>query len=134
MKARLLSITTAFVLVAATIATAAETDYAESRYVDQWLRHPVYGDPSFDSFQRVPGNPICRGIKGLEWPVNGFLFLDPMSANWYIYVGEYGINYGNVPNCRCSVYRSADHGRSWKNLGVVLHGSPTTFDAGGGTT
>ena len=117
MKTHILAVVMGLMAVVATHATAdesdaqsprlatadeTETDYAESRYVDQWLRHPVYGDPSFDSFERLPGNPIHRGIPGLEWPVNGFLFLDPMSGNFYIYVGEYGVNYGNVPNWRCS--------------------------------
>ena len=114
-KMQTLAIVAGLATIAATCAAAAETDYAEPRQVDQWLRHPVYGDPSFDSFERMPGNPIHRGIQGLEWPVNGFLFLDSMSGNWYVYVGEYGMGYGNAPNWRCTLYRSTDRGRSWKN-------------------
>lgn len=53
-------------------ATLPDIDYAESRYVDVWLRHPVLGDPSFDAFERVPGNPIHTGALPYGWPVNGF--------------------------------------------------------------
>ncbi len=38
-----------------------ETDYAAPAHKADWLRHPVYGDPSFDAFERLPGNPIYRG-------------------------------------------------------------------------
>jgi len=66
-------------------AKAVETDYAESRHVDQWLlRHPVYGDPSFDSFERQPGNPIHRGKPPFEWRVNGSFFVDPVGGKWHI--------------------------------------------------
>src|SRR5512147_30501 len=57
-------------------ANKAKIDFAESRHVDDWLRHPVYGDPSFDSFERLAGNPIYRGSREFAWPVNGFLFID----------------------------------------------------------
>src|SRR4051812_28694973 len=67
-------------------------DYAESRHVDAWLRHPVFGDPSFDAFERAPGNPIHRGTPDFAWPVNTFLFIDPPSGNWYAYVGDYKEN------------------------------------------
>lgn len=120
------------VLALATTAGAASRDYAEARHAAAWLRHPVYGDPSFDSFQRVPGNPIHRGSAPFDWPVNGFLFLDPVNGHWYVYVGDYGKGYVNPPS-RCLLYRSADQGQTWTNLGVVLQGDPLMFDRGGHT-
>lgn len=120
----------AFALAAT--AGAAPRDYADSRNAAAWLRHPVYGDPSFDSFERTPGNPIHRGSAPFEWPVNGFLFLDPVSGNWYVYVGDYGKGYMTPPS-RCLLYRSTDTGRTWDSLGVVLQGDPLMFDRGGHT-
>jgi hypothetical protein len=111
---------------------AIATDFAESRQTDMWLRHPVYGDPSFDAFERVPGNPICRGAPPFEWPVNGFLFHDPASGYDYIYAGDYCLGYLARPS-RCLLYRSTDGARSWTNLGVVLHGDAAMFDQGGHT-
>lgn len=111
--------------------TQQELDYADSRQVDQWMRHPVYGDPSFDSFEHWTGNPIHRGVPGWEWPVNGFFFPDPVSGHWYVYVGDYREGYA-LP-WRCILYRSPDRGRSWKNLGVILEGDSRIFDQGGGT-
>ncbi|MGO8676741.1 MAG: hypothetical protein ACLQVX_12820 [Limisphaerales bacterium] len=73
--------------------SAETTDYAEAQHVGDWLRHPVYGDPSFDAFERLPGNPIHRGAPPFEWPVNGFLFADPPSGRWYVFVGDYGKGY-----------------------------------------
>jgi hypothetical protein len=115
------------------VATAAETtDYAEAQHVGDWLRHPVYGDPSFDAFERLPGNPIHRGAPPFEWPVNGFLFVDDPSGQWYVFVGDYGKGYLTPPS-RCLLYCSTDRGLSWTNLGVVLHGDPQMFDRGGHT-
>ena len=76
-------------LCGAVLGTTPEIDYAESQHVDKWLRHPVYGDPSFDAFKRVSGNPIHRGQPPFEWPVNGFFFADPLGGKWYLYVGDY---------------------------------------------
>ena len=110
----------------------AAVDYAESRQADAWLRHPVYGDPSFDSFERRPGNPIHRGAPPFAWPVNGFFFDDPVSRNWYVYVGEYGEGYLKPPS-RCRLFRSRDGGSAWADLGVVLQGDARMFDHGGHT-
>ena len=107
-------------------------DYAKSAHVDSWLRHPVYGDPSFDSFKRFPGNPVDRGTPEFSWPVNGFLFLDPRSGNWYIYVGDYKTGYGGGKS-RCLLYRSVNRGKSWVNLGPVVQGDPQMFDRNGHT-
>ena len=112
--------------------TAVATDFAEPRCADLWLRHPVYGDPSFDAFERVPGNPIHRGAPPFEWPVNGFLFHDPAGGHDYIYVGDYCLGYVPRPS-RCILLRSTDGARSWTNLGVVLQGDPALFDQGGYT-
>ncbi len=65
------------------------TDHAESRHLETWLRHPVYGGPSFDSFTRATDNPIHTGAPPYGWPVNGFFFSDPDSSNWYVYIGDY---------------------------------------------
>ncbi len=118
--------------VAVAMQTVNATDFARSRYVDTWLRHPVYGDPSFDAFERVPGNPIHRGVPPFEWPVNGFLFLDPVSGHHYIYVGDYTVGYVGKPS-RCVLYRSTDGAQTWTNLGVVLQGDPALFDKNGHT-
>ena len=88
-----LAISSALQFPGACQAQAPEVDYAQSRYVDLWLRHPVFGDPSFDAFERVPGNPIHTGAPPYGWPVNGFLFLDPVSGNWYSYIGDYATGY-----------------------------------------
>ncbi len=114
-------------------APATVIDYAESRYAELWLRHPVYGDPSFDSFERAPGNPIHVGAPPFGWPVNGFLFVDPASGNWYIYVGDYATGYLGPPPSRCILYRSTNQGRTWDNLGPVLEGDARMFDKKGHT-
>ena len=107
-------------------------DFAERSHVNDWLRHPVYGDPSFDSFKRLPGNPIHRGAPPFEWPVNGFFYPDSRSGNWYVFIGDYGKGYLKPPS-RCVLYRSMDLGRTWTNLGVVLQGDSQMFDKGGHT-
>lgn len=108
-------------------------DYACSRYVDLWLRHPVYGDPSFDAFERMPGNPILTGASPYAWPVNGFFFCDPVTTHWYLYVGDYPKGYKGPPPSRCILYRSVDRGQTWESLGTILHGDPKLFDKGGST-
>ncbi|MCX6895467.1 MAG: hypothetical protein NTZ16_08240 [Verrucomicrobia bacterium] len=114
-------------------AAAGGIDYAESHYVDSWLRHPVYGDPSFDSFKRAPGNPIHTGAPPFEWPVNGFFFPDPANGNWYLYIGAYAKGYAGPPPSRCLLYRSTDRGQTWENLGTVLQGAAEMFDKNGHT-
>jgi hypothetical protein len=106
-------------------------DYADSKQVGSWLHHPVIGDPSFDSFERLPGNPVYRGNGEFGWPVNGFLFIDPVSKNWYVYVGEYMTGY--VPKSRCVLLRSTNEGKSWENLGPIVKGDPKMFDKDGHT-
>jgi hypothetical protein len=112
--------------------TAAGVDYANSSRAGLWLQHPVYGGPSFDAFLHSPQNPLHRGAPPFEWPVNSFFFPDPVSGNWYIYVGDYPEGYATRPS-RCVLLRSTDRGRSWSNLGVVLQGNKEMFDQGGHT-
>ncbi len=110
----------------------ATVDYAKATQSEAWLRHPVLGDASFDAFQHDPGPPLERGVAPYEWPVNGFLFDDPRSGHRFVYVGEYGRGYLR-PASRCRLHRSTDGGRTWTDLGVVLQGSPTSFDRDGHT-
>ncbi|MDX9971721.1 MAG: hypothetical protein RBU21_01895 [FCB group bacterium] len=104
-------------------------DYAQAVHVDDWLRHPVLGDPSFDSFVHAPNNPITKGTPPYEWPVNGFLFEDPQSGNWYVYVGLYPKNYAMIPGAEmtCDVYRSANRGGNWERVGRAWPQEPFYF-------
>jgi hypothetical protein len=125
---------TILMLLGVTAAAAStEIDYAESRFVDSWLRHPVYGDPSFDSFERFSGNPVHTGAPPFGWPVNGFFFADPGSGNWYLYIGDYATGYLGPPPSRCILYRSRNLGRTWENLGPILQGDARMFDKNGHT-
>ncbi len=103
------------------------TDYALLAHKDDWMRHPVLGDPSFDSFKRYEKNPVHRGTPPFNWPVNGFYFEDPVSGNEYIYVGEYRTGYamGEDKNkseigSSCVAYCSEDKGKTWKYKGPVF--------------
>lgn len=110
------------ILSLVTLGETPMTDYADAAQREAWLRHPVYGDASFDAFERRPGNPVVRGAAPYEWPVNGFLFIDPRSGNWYLYVGRYCAGYAfndTVPSL-CTVYRSADQGAHWGEVGPAL--------------
>jgi len=95
---------------------------------DQWLHHPVIGDPSWDTFQREPGNPIYRGTPPFAWPVNGFLFHDPRSSCWYAYVGLYPEGYW--PAGGCMLFKE-DASHAWKNMGIVLNGDAGMYDGDG---
>lgn len=105
-------------------------DFADPSFRESWLRHPVLGDSSFDAFERLPGNPLHRGSPPYEWPVNGFLFEDPVSGNWYVYAGHYVKGYApsaEAPST-CTVFRSADAGTTWEETGPVFTGEPHTFE------
>jgi hypothetical protein len=116
-------------------AAAAEktTDYAHSEHWAAWTHHPVFGDASFDSFERLPGNPVCRGTDEFEWPVNGSLFKDPVSGDWFLYVSWYKKGYANKNGERShsTVYRSKDKGRTWKEGGEPLTGAGRVWLTGG---
>jgi len=122
-----------FVLgLAASVAaeTPTVTDYAEVSQRDQWLRHPVYGDASFDTFTHAASNPVCRGKAPFEWPVNGFLFEDPVSGDWFLYIGHYGAGYQRHDKhpSHATVFRSGDQGRHWKDLGRIFPVEEHIFD------
>jgi hypothetical protein len=104
-------------------------DYATSEWIDAWLHHPVLGDPSFDTFERSLNNPIHQGSYPLEWPVNGFLFKDPVSAHWFLFIGNYSRRYAMGPDKAmiCTVYQSKDKGLNWQYLGPVFTDGPFYF-------
>lgn len=90
-------------------------DYAKTDHMNAWLRHPVLGDPSFDTFERL-GDTVHRSEPPYEWAVNGSLFCD-FDGTWYYYGGLYGYGYlGDLPS-RFRIYRSGDKGESWEDLG-----------------
>jgi hypothetical protein len=109
--------------------TVRSEDFADTGDRNAWLHHPVYGDPSFDSFQRASCNPIHRGAPPFEWPVNGFLFEDPASGDWFIYAGLYAKGYAMGPDkgMTCVACRSSDQGRSWRPTGPVFPEEPFCF-------
>jgi hypothetical protein len=99
-------------------------DFALGQQADAWLRHDALGDPSFDSFERRPGNPIVRGKPPFTWPVNGFLFEDPKSGDWYAYIANYLTGYDvgpGRPTTHCRVHRSKDRGKTWEEIGPIFN-------------
>lgn len=96
-------------------------DYAKIRFMDGWLRHPVMGDPSFDTFERL-GETVHRSEPPYEWAVNGSIFRDS-DDTWYYYAGLY--HYGYQPgtdgdDSHFEIYRSSDRGKTWEHLGRGL--------------
>jgi len=99
-------------------------DFAKSMAADAWMRHPVLGDPSFDSFARRTGSPIVVGSEPFRWPVNVSLLDDPISGNLYAYVGQYleGYAFGpDLPVTHCSIYESKDRGATWNLIGPIFN-------------
>ncbi|MFT3705266.1 MAG: hypothetical protein QM802_23060 [Agriterribacter sp.] len=93
-------------------------DFALLKHKDDWSHHYAYGSPSWDGFERFAGNPVYRGRKGFEWPVNGFLFNDPVSHQWFLYIGEYRENYAaekstDRKDMNCVIYVSGNKGKTW---------------------
>lgn len=103
-------------------------DMADPNVRGTWLHHPELGDMSFDSFVRLPANPIYTGKAPYEWPVNGFLLRDPVSRNLYVYIGAYARGYWGEASY-CHLLRSRDDGATWDDLGPVLRGSTDLFDS-----
>ncbi|MBN1350722.1 hypothetical protein JXJ21_14995 [candidate division KSB1 bacterium] len=104
---------------------------AHPDFRELWLSHPTVGDASFDSFQRSLQNPVFRGNPPYEWAVNGFLFEDPVSGDWYLFIGMYPRGYWKPGGCR--LLRSETGGLTWEDLGIILQGAPDTFDGDGKT-
>ena len=102
-------------------------DVAQSQYRDWWLHHAILGDPSWDSFEREPGNPIYTGSAPHEWPVNGFLFRDPVSGCWFAYVSLYPKGYW--PPGGVLALREVDG--QWQPAGLVLEPSADSFEGDG---
>lgn len=111
-------------------ASASTNDLAQAKFRERWLHHPIVGDPSWDTFQREPGNPIYVGKAPFVWPVNGFLFRDPPSNRWYVYVALCPRGYWPPPAAKCSLMREKKEG-GWEDLGDVLAGDPTKWDGDG---
>lgn len=112
-------------------ARAATIDYALGANADAWLRHPILGDPSFDTFRRSPGNPFVRGVAPFAWPVNVSLLIDPVSGRWYAYVGFYHEGYALRPGdepTHCRGFRSSDRGRTWELVGPVFDDPDFRFE------
>jgi len=96
-------------------------DYASMKQREAWLRHPVLGDPSFDTFKRI-GDAVHTSEEPYEWGVNGSLFRDPKEGHWYLYAGLYPHGYALKEDylCHCVIYRSVDEGASWASLGPIF--------------
>ena len=93
-------------------------DYAKTTHMNSWLRHPVLGDPSFDTFERL-GDTVHRSEAPYEWAVNGSLFRD-FDGTWYYYAGLYPYGYSDKMPSRFRIYRSSDQGSTWEDLGWGL--------------
>lgn len=109
-------------------------DYALYSNFDAWSHDWAMGGPSWDTFERFPDNPVYRGRIGMEWPVNGFLYLDPVSKNWYLYIGEYRTHYGPAIDTasrrsNCTILRSSDKGKSWEKIGDLFPKNMIVYDS-----
>jgi hypothetical protein len=111
-----------------------DTDFAKHEFQNQWSHHFAFGSPSWDSFEHFATNPVYQGRDGMEWPVNGFLFNDPISHSWYLYIGEYRRNYAIVndsasKNFNCVIYKSSDRGKSWAKMGDLFPVNMPCYDS-----
>ncbi|MBR4940915.1 MAG: hypothetical protein IKZ19_02845 [Clostridia bacterium] len=93
-----------------------KTDYASTAHMNAWLRHPVLGDPSFDTHERIA--TVCGSEPPFEWTVNGSVYLD-RDGTWYCYAGKYGRGYVGC-EARARTFRSVDQGKTWEDLGWTL--------------
>ncbi len=111
-----------------------KNDYALLSHRDAWSHHYAFGSPSWDTFERFPNNPVYRGRKGMEWPVNGFLYSDPITSNWYLYIGEYKENYKfdkdtTTEDFKCVIYKSSDKGKTWNKRGDLFPANKLCYDS-----
>lgn len=109
-------------------------DYALLSNKNSWSHDYAFGSPSWDSFERFSNNPVYKGRKGMEWPVNGFLFPDPVSGNWYLYVGEYRKNYrvdrdSTTQDFNCVILKSTDRGKTWNKSGDLFPANLLCYDS-----
>lgn len=112
----------------------AEKDYALLSRKNDWSHNFAFGSPSWDTFERFSGNPVYKGRKGMEWPVNGFIYSDPMSKNWYLYIGEYKEFYQSdrdpaTVDFDCVVYKSSNKGKNWAKLGNLFPANMLIYDS-----
>lgn len=110
------------------------TDYALLSHRDEWSHDYAFGSPAWDTFERFTNNPVYRGRKGMEWPVNGFLYSDPVSENWYLYIGEYKENYKvdqdtTTQDFNCVILKSTDKGKSWSKIGNLFPANMLCYDS-----
>lgn len=109
-------------------------DFARLDFQNEWSHHFAYGSPSWDSFERFPNNPVYVGREGMEWPVNGFFFSDPVSKCWYLYIGEYRRGYeiktnASTPDFNCVIYKSTDKGKNWEKKGDLFPADMSCYDS-----
>ena len=129
-SAATLLITLLLILCSLGVAAEVALDLAEEKHRSLWSIHPAAGEASFDSFERVPGNPIFTGSAPYEWPVNGFLLKDPVSGSLNVYVGLYARGYFGHPT-KCLLLQSQNITGPWQNKGIVLEGDAKLFDGDG---
>lgn len=112
-------------------------DYAKMENAAAWLRHPILGDPSFDTFEKV-GDTLHTSQPPYEWAVNASLFRDPVSGWWYCFPGIYhfGYAYDEKAPSDFLIYRSRNEGQSWEYVAKgsevgfeFFSGHPTLFDS-----
>ncbi len=129
-----------FLIWACTAGNDPGTDYSLLIHKDDWMRHPVLGDPSFDGFTRYAKNPVQRGTPPYDWPVNGFYFEDPVTGKEFLYIGQYHAGYalntdfGNPIELSqgCIAYYSEDRGITWKYHGPVFKDESVVLDGEAG--
>ncbi|MEO6706733.1 MAG: hypothetical protein ABIN04_12905 [Ginsengibacter sp.] len=123
-----------FVFSSCKIGERIHSDFALLDNSNEWSHDYAMGGPSWDTFERFPNNPVYRGRKGMEWPVNGFLFCDPISGNWYLYIGEYKKFYASdqdttTADFNCVIYESSDKGNTWNKKRNLFPPNMLSYDS-----
>ncbi len=134
MKKHFFSILFLSVVFSSCRVTKEENDYALLSHRNEWTHDYAFGSPSWDTFERFPNNPVYQGRKGMEWPVNGFFYSDPVSRNWYLYIGEYKENYKSdqdtsTADFNCVIYKSSDRGKTWNETGNLFPANRLSYDS-----